>query len=95
MSRDLRRRLTALEQAQGELSPKVIQKALTTAFESNTFPTDPNLLKVVQDIRAFLIGTQIATIGSSLDEAMEGVDFELTEEEEEFARRIWEQMRPE
>ena len=92
MRRELIRRLEALETMHSEVSLPMLQRAFQQLSESDQWPKDPAVVKIVQRIQLFQI--EMVTTGASCPEdALQRLDFDPTEEEEAWARRRW-QWRP-
>ncbi len=87
------RRLEALEATHSQRSPLMIQRALVRLRDSDQWPTDPAVLKIVQRIRLFQIEMEVTTGASGPEDALQRLDFDPTEEEEAWARWRW-QWRP-
>ena len=93
MKRELIRRLEALETTHSEVSPPMLKRAFQRLSESAQWPKDPAVLKVVQRIRLFQIEMELTTGASGPEDALQRLDFDLTEKEEAWARWRW-QWRP-
>ena len=93
MRRELIRRLEALETMHSEVSPPMLQRAFQQLSESDQWPKDPAVVKIVQRIRLFQIEMEVTTGASGPADALQRLDFDLTEKEEAWARWRW-QWRP-
>ena len=87
------RRLEALEATHSQSSPLMIQRALVRLRDSDQWPTDPAVLKIVQRIRLFRIEMEVTTGASGPEDALQRLDFDLADEEDAWARWRW-QWRP-
>ena len=93
MKRELIRRLEALETTHSEVSPLTLRRAFQRLSENGQWPRDPAVGKIVQRIRLFRIEMEVTTGASDPEDALQRLDFDLTEKEEAWARWRW-QWRP-